>query len=394
MDILLQEIIDLQERTEEVYIYGYGSYGRNLLKILTRKGISVDGIVVSGGAQQQTGNMGIPILKASCLFGKKVGYILALNEKNRKEVEQYLSEHNVPKERIINAGKYLEKFGTKRGINVGSIEVTPVIGCKVNCQHCPQDLLISQYFRNDRNRVAKMDIKTFKKCLDFFPKEYDISFGGMAEPFLNERFVEMLKIACEEGRHVSLYTTLVGATTADIEEILKLPLQFVVLHVADQKGYAHIPLTEDYYKNLDKLINAKKANGEPFVNMCNAQAEADIRVAKICGDYEIFTEMTDRAGNLKNEELIHNEIAKGKLSCGNLGQEMNNNILLPDGTVVLCCMDYGLKHILGNIFTNTFEEIMNGEEMRKVKEGMDGNEALDILCRNCSYAHAVMEQEA
>ena len=73
---------------------------------------------------------------------------------------------------------------------------------------------------------------------------------------------------------------------------------------------------------------------------------------------------------------------------------MNNNILLPDGTVVLCCMDYGLKHILGNIFTNTFEEIMNGEEMRKVKEGMDGNETLDILCRNCSYAHAVMEQEA
>ena len=69
---------------------------------------------------------------------------------------------------------------------------------------------------------------------------------------------------------------------------------------------------------------------------------------------------------------------------------MNNNILLPDGTVVLCCMDYGLKHILGNILTDTFEEIMDGEEMRKVKEGMNGNETLDILCRNCSYAHVAM----
>ena len=386
MDILLQDIIHLQERTEGVYIYGYGSYGRNLLKILIRKGVSVDGFVVSRGGTE-AGNMRIPILKASSLFGKKVGYILALNEKNRKEVEQYLLENNVPEERIINAGKYLEKFGTKRGINVGSIEVTPVIGCKVNCQHCPQELLTSQYFRNDRNRVAKMDIKTFKKCLDFFPKEYDISFGGMAEPFLNESFVEMLKVACEEGRHVSLYTTLVGASTTDIQEILKLPLQFVVLHVADRKGYAHIPLTEVYYQNLEKLINATKANGEPFVNMCNAQTEADTRAEEICGNYEIFTEMTDRAGNLKNEELIHNKITQGKLYCGNLGREMNNNILLPDGTVVLCCMDYGLKHILGNIFTNTFEEIMNGEEMQKVKEGMEGNERLDILCRNCSYAH-------
>lgn len=348
------------------------------------------GLLFPGGVEPQKAGTGIPVLKASSLFGKEIGYVLALNEKNRKEVEKYLSENNISENRIINAGKYLEKFGNKRGINVGSIEVTPVIGCRVNCRHCPQNLLTSQYFKNDRNRVAKMSIETFKTCLNFFPKEYDISFGGMAEPFLNEHFVGMLKIACEEGRHVSLYTTLIGATTADIEEILNLPLQFVVLHVADRKGYAHIPLTEDYYQNLARLVNARKANGEPFVNMCNAQAEADIRVEEICGDYEIFTEMTDRAGNLENEELIHNKIASGKLSCGNLGQEMNNNILLPDGTVVLCCMDYGLKHILGNILTDTFEEIMDGEEMRKVKEGMNGNETLDILCRNCSYAHVAM----
>lgn len=61
MDNLLQDIIDLQKRTEGVYIYGYGSYGRNLLKILTRKGISVDGIVVSGGGYSSKPGIWTPL---------------------------------------------------------------------------------------------------------------------------------------------------------------------------------------------------------------------------------------------------------------------------------------------------------------------------------------------
>lgn len=163
-----------------------------------------------------------------------------------------------------------------------------------------------------------------------------------------------------------------------------------MLHVADKYGYAHIPLTDAYYENVEKIINAKKADGTPFVNMCNAQAEPDDRVKKICdGKYEIFTEMTDRAGNLKDEKLICNEIKTGKLSCGNLGRDMNSNILLSDGSVVLCCMDFGLKHVLGNIYEHSFEEIMNGTEMQRVKDGMNGDETIDILCRKCSYAKSI-----
>lgn len=235
-----------------------------------------------------------------------------------------------------------------------------------------------------------MSKDTFVRCLEFFPKEYDISFGGMSEPFLNDNFVDMLKIACEYGRRISLYTTLVGAEEDALEKILELPLEFVVLHVADQCGYAHIPLTESYYKNVERIINARRGNGKPFVNMCNAQAEPDERIKKICdGKYEIFTKMTDRAGNLEGAELIRNSVNRGKIRCGNMGEELNNNILLPDGTVILCCMDFGLKHVLGNIYENSFDEIMQGQEIVKVKEGMAGKEDIDILCRKCSYARGV-----
>lgn len=386
---LFHEIRNLKEKTDQIFIYGFGSYGRNLLQILKKYEIEVDGFIVSNNQGDEVLEE-IPIYQASDFFDKNVGYVLALNAKNSEEVKKYLKDNNIESQYIINAGEYLEQFGEKRGTNVGSIEITPIIGCKVNCLHCPQNLLLTQYFKEDKNRTKIMSIETFEKCLCFFPESYDISFGGMAEPFLNDNFVEMLKIACKKNRNVSLYTTLVGAEQKNIDEIIKLPLKFVVLHVADKYGYANIPLTDEYYTNIEKVINARKVDGTGFINMCNAQAEPDERVKEICdGKYEIFTKMTDRAGNLKNKSLIHKNMQKGKIRCGNLGVQMNNNILLPDGSVVLCCMDYGLKHILGNIHKNTFEEIMRGDEMARIKKGMAGETAIDILCRTCSYARRI-----
>lgn len=386
LEPLFQQIGKVQSRTEKIFIYGFGSYGRNLYQILKRNHISVDGFLVTR-KPDQVDSYEVPVYEAFEFITCNVGYILALSQKNYEEVSQYLQKNGVDMGNVVNAGAYLEQFGEKRGMRVGSIEVTTVIGCKVNCKYCPQSLLLNRYFENDKNRISNMSMETFQKCLDFFPKEYDFSFGGMSEPFLNKHFLDMLKLACKRNRKVFLYTTLVGIKQEQVEEILSLPLQFVVIHVADKYQYAKIQKSEVYYQILEKFINAKKADGTPFVNMCNAQAEPDERVKEICfGKYEILTEMTDRAGNLNGAELIHNKVAYGKLSCGNLGPAMNNNVLLPDGSIVLCCMDYGLKHVLGNINVDTFEEISNGSEMRRVRSGMDGNENIDILCRSCSYA--------
>lgn len=389
IDFLLKKIKEVREKTEKVYIYGFGSYGRNIFQILKKRDIVVDGFVVTKKSNE-VDCYEIPVYEISEVIGRNVCYILALNEKNYEEVFSYLEEHNVNKRNVINAGAYLEQFGHKRGMHSGSIEVTTVVGCKVNCKHCPQSVLLNKYYENNKNRISVMSMQTFEKCLDFFPQEYDLSFGGMSEPFLNGMFMDMLRLACQKNRKIFLYTTLVGINPSDVEEILSLPIQFVVLHVADKYGYANIKMDESYYNCLEKFIYAKKKDGAPFVNMCNAQAEPDERVKKICaGKYEVLTEMTDRAGNLSDEKLIHNKIRSGKIKCGNLGIDMNNNVLLPDGSVLLCCMDYGLQHILGNIHENTFEEIMDGKEMRRIKTGMEGNTDIDILCRKCSYARLI-----
>ena len=57
----------------------------------------------------------------------------------------------------------------------------------------------------------------------------------------------------------------------------------------------------------------------------------------------------------------------------------------PDGRVVLCNFDFGMKHVLGNLLEETYEEIMNGECMRRIVEAMDGDQC-DLLCRRCNFA--------
>lgn len=92
---------------------------------------------------------------------------------------------------------------------------------------------------------------------------------------------------------------------------------------------------------------------------------------------------------MSDDKLIHKQNWGGALSCTQCGQKLNHNILLPDGTLLLCCMDYKMKHELGNLKENTYEEIMGSEKMRRIKEGLAGNEKIDILCRSCSFASKI-----
>ena len=68
------------------------------------------------------------------------------------------------------------------------------------------------------------------------------------------------------------------------------------------------------------------------------------------------------------------------------GPKLNNHVVLPDGTLLLCNMDYGMKHVLGNLLENTYDEIRRGEEMQKIFAGIKGDPSVDLLCRKCLFA--------
>ena len=390
MDEFILRVKKLREEVEGLYIYGIGLYGQAMYRSLSKYEVKTDGFIVTVGNNEKR-MFGLPVFEISDMIDKRIGLVLGLNKFNTIEVLEYLGQKKFDMERVLYRREFVRNAGEKCKLNENPmIEITTRIGCKVNCHYCPQSLLLSNYFKDNKERKFMMELDDFKLCLDKLPQNCDVIFCGMAEPLLNPHCIEMMKVACESGRTVELFTTLVGANMNDVAEIIKLPINLVTMHVADKYGHAQIPVSQEYYEMVKKMINAKRRDGTPLVNNCSAQEDADERVKEICeGKCEIVTALHDRAGNLEGENLIKQRRLRGKISCSFCRQKMNRNVLLPDGTVLLCCMDYGMKHPLGNLLVETYDEIMSSKEMQKVKQGINGDETINILCRNCSSAHEI-----
>lgn len=271
------------------------------------------------------------------------------------------------------------------------LEITTRIGCRINCVYCPQKLLATRYGEtSEGDPITEMSFETFQKCIDKTPTDTRIDFSGMAEPWLNKDCTKMVQYAAEKGHPIAVYTTLIGMTEEDFSILKTIPMEQFVLHIPDDKSNSHIEVTQEYISLLEEAIHATRS-GEPIVTgySCHAGIHPQI-INKIPKDGKLIQELYDRAGNVKEDEWVKPVHRSGQIVCINCGTEVNHNVLLPDGRVVLCCMDYGLQHILGNLLTESWEEIHNGPEAKTVKSGFL-DEGKNTLCRACSNAKNICE---
>ena len=102
------------------------------------------------------------------------------------------------------------------------------------------------------------------------------------------------------------------------------------------------------------------------------------------------TELNDRAGNMEVDNVVAKKQKYGAITCMRSNNRLDNNVLLPDGTVILCCMDYALKHILGNLQNDSYKNILNSKESMRIREGLQ-NESINILCRKCATSANIFE---
>lgn len=60
--------------------------------------------------------------------------------------------------------------------------------------------------------------------------------------------------------------------------------------------------------------------------------------------------------------------------------------ILSDGTVVPCCLDREGAIALGNVFTDSLEEILQSKRVKAIQDGFRRRRAVEELCRKCGYA--------
>ncbi len=376
-------------RGKRLAIYGAGVIGKKLYRFLQRENIPVEFFCVTDPTANPPEKSGLPVKGIHAVDATGIVILVGVKKASNPVVVKTLRDHGC--EDWIEMPGWLPCYLDERFLRP-LIQVTPKTGCSVNCRHCPQELFVNRYF--SKARTAMMSFSDYKTCLDKTPENTIIEFAGFGEPFLNPEAAEMMRYTASTGREVNLFTTLVGMTEEIWEKIKDIPFTMVVVHLPDTKLYAHIPLTEEYWKFLRMMANAKKVNGKPFIDLVNSQSLILPEAMEIVQDKNIQisdTQLIDRAGSLQSDELQHGGVFRGALFCPTAAR-LDHNIMLADGSLVLCCMDFGMKHVMGNLLEESYEDIMNGKALQTLRKQM-ASETSDILCRHCVRAKPLAEIE-
>ena len=268
-----------------------------------------------------------------------------------------------------------------------------MIGCPLNCTFCPQSELKSAYGKTSDKYMAW---ETFHTVLGKVPKSVRIDFSGMSEPWANPLATDMLQLTLERGYRAAIYTTLYGMSVADSVHIIqdlipkfKPQIEIVCLHLPDanmnMRGYKGSP---EYRQVLTNFLNADYPVSAMTMDK-SGQIHSDlVDIVPQLGGWSGHS----RAGSL-GEEQTKKVGAKEPprndfpLKCAST-DFYNHNVLLPDGTVLLCCMNYTADTILGNLLMQEYDDLFTSTAMLNLKEENSKSAFSKCsICRSCENVH-------
>lgn len=266
---------------------------------------------------------------------------------------------------------------------MASLEITTTVPCTNMCSYCPQAILMKKYGKKDQH----MSMETFITCVSKVPKNIDITFAGYAESFLNPLAVDMIKWAYDNRYKININTTLVGLTHAQLDILKTIPVNCYVLHLPDDLGHMRCDVSDEYVSVVARFVKEV-----PFKN-AHVYGPLHHKLKPIVKAQErtlTTTHLHTRANTLNTKlDIKPTNWKTGKIRCSVQIREnldlIKINVLLPNGDVTICCMAYNLQHVLGNLLTNTYDELFTGDEYKFLERGLD-DDSLDILCRTCNEA--------
>jgi len=261
--------------------------------------------------------------------------------------------------------------------------------CNANCTFCPHKIM--------KRKIGVMDMVLFKKIIDECKKlkiKY-VTIYGFGEPLLDRKFFERVRYAESVGiPRVTTNTNGMYFNKEKIREVFDSGLDeiYISFDAATTKTYKKIRPGLDFQtveKNILDLVREKKRRKLKKPEIILSYVESQDNQGETLS---YIKKWKDKVDNI-SVSFIHNwtgDIDSGEILRG--GRRDPCRLLWTDmviswnGDVPLCCNDYENKVILGNIKTQSIEEIWGGEKLRQIRDFHRKGEFEKIpICRNCEY---------
>jgi len=237
-----------------------------------------------------------------------------------------------------------------------------------------------------------MSLGTFRRILNNICGSgiEHLLFSGYAENFLNPNASEMMLLANQVGLKVSVITTGIGLSKTDIDKLTCVPFRrFAFSLKPPRSGYQDKPNDPDpiltlFDYSLPKLMNVQV----DVVCHPNDRHKSEMQSLKLLAESKQLPfrfGWHDRAGNLGNKPAIDKQGIGAPLYCS----RPLTNVVQPNGDVALCCMDWSLRHTIGNLHSQKYIDIVSSVAMKSILRNLHEGRLTGMLCRHCHYLEKV-----
>ena len=266
------------------------------------------------------------------------------------------------------------------------LEITNV--CNLACEFCPGTTREKRIMSTEEFRILAEKLR---------PHTDFLYFHLLGEPLLHKELCKLLDIAGELGFRVILTTNgtlldTVGDSLLDAPALHKVNISLQSFE-ANRGGEL-----EDYVASCAGFARRAGERGKLCVlrlwneggkNRRNGEIEAILErvFPKPWRESRQSRVLAERVYLEPGEKFDWPELSAAELgeSCFCYGLRDQIGVLC-DGTVVPCCLDHNGDIPLGNLFTDSLDNIMSTERARRIRDGFSRRVAVEELCRKCGYA--------
>ena len=180
----------------------------------------------------------------------------------------------------------------------------------------------------------------------------------------------MLRVTRDFRLKARLLTTLVGLKSKDVETLTGCNPHYVRFHLPDTTQFQ---FNDDHWIALHKLfMEAKIPADYEYLALGPITSKMQDYLKSIGVSDWTKQELVSRAGLLEERPVI-----QGDVYCSY--NRWHYNVMLPNGDVYVCCMDFGLQHPLGNIFDQPYDEIYDAAEKLRLANHSS------MICAKCEW---------
>jgi radical SAM protein with 4Fe4S-binding SPASM domain len=296
-----------------------------------------------------------------------------------------------------------------------SISFEPTTSCNLRCPECPSGL------REFTRPTGMLQQDFFEQTIDDIHKELlYLTFYFQGEPYLNPKFLDMVKYASSKGIYTATSTNAHYLNDEKARKTVESGLDRLIISIdgTTQEVYENYRVGGKLDKVLEGARNIVKWKKElksktPFVffqflvvKPNQHQLEDVKRLAKEIGVDQLRFK-TAQVYDYKDDpnQLIPDidKYSRYKLDARGEMQVKNGlsnhcwrlwsaNVLTWDGLVVPCCFDKDAQHKLGDLKQRSFREIWQSDEYKSFRTSLLTSRKNIDICSNCSEGLSVWEK--